>query len=131
MKRTVIGLSLLLCLVSLPACMPRSVAALKAEYPEPYRFTVNKGYQAEYKDLVEYFDRCYISSIMVPFDKKNVLYPDLKMGEITLIGTMANFYSPGYMLHAIVAESNGRTEVSIYGAGGAWRGKWIETGECK
>lgn len=126
--------SVLVCLflcLPLSSCMPRSIASLKESYPEPYQFTVDKPYQEEYKTVIDYLDRCYLSSILLPLENNHILYPDLKMGEITQVSPIGNIYAPAYMVHIVVAESvesNEKTNVSVYGSNG-W-GRLIESGRC-
>ena len=122
------SLIICLCLLCL-GCMPRSIAQLKAEYPEPYRFTVDKGYQEEYRALMDYCDRCFQSSFLLELEFRGNLYTDKSYGEITV--TQKNLWDRYYHLHIISSEKENKTEVSVYGkANDNFWGKKIESGDC-
>ncbi len=135
MKRNIIALILVLCTLSLPACFPGSIAQLKADYPETYTFTVDRGYQEEYRFALDVFDRCgYSGPLMdnntIQYNTKQNLYTDKRFGEITFIAN--NMGSKYYLLHVTITDIGGdKSEVLVYGYKKfrEW-GKRIESGKC-
>jgi len=95
-KKNIVVPALIFCLSILPACFPHTRADLRAENPEPYRFTSELSYQAEYRAMLEFFNNCYVSaSIWRTNTAEGNLYTDIQSGEINIV--MTNSYGRNVM----------------------------------